>query len=130
MKLEGILQTKIQWTIAEVGTKKFHINANSTFQQQMTHWWPYCPQSPVFPLCRSTLHFLAFLYEKAVVFFLTAVHWHLPSEQCQWAWEIRISKSPFYAQGGLTSWPGGISGCANFKPSDVPTLNLPPSCRW
>lgn len=76
------------------------------------------PQKPSVSVVDSTLNFLAFLYEKAVVFFLTAVHWHLPSEQCQWAWEIRISKSHFWARGELTSWPGGISGCANFKSLD------------
>lgn len=76
------------------------------------------PQKPRVSVVYSTLNFLAFLYEKAVVFFLTAVHWHLPSEQCQWAWEIRISKSHFWAHGELTSWPGGISGCANFKSLD------------
>lgn len=45
------------------------INADSAFQQQMTHLWAYCPRSPVFPLYSSIVNFLAFLYEKAVVFF-------------------------------------------------------------
>lgn len=70
MKLEGRTRIKIQQAIVEVGTKRLHINADSTFQQQTTHWWAHCPRSPVFPLWSCTLDFLAFLYEKAVVFFL------------------------------------------------------------
>lgn len=71
MKRDGMMVgIQMQQTTAERETARLPINADSAFQQQMTRSWAYCPRSPVLPVYRSTLNFLAFLYEKAVVFFL------------------------------------------------------------
>lgn len=109
---------KTQQTTLEMETKRLHVNADFAFQQQMTHLWADCPRGPVFPWYIPHWISWPFFMKRLLSFFLTAVHWHLPSEQCQWAWKIRISKSHFWAHGELTSWPGGISGCANFKSLD------------
>ena len=114
----------------KVGTKKFHINAVSTFQQQMTRWWPYCPRSPAFPLYSSTLHFLAFLYEKAVVFFLQLCTGIYPLNNASGP-----GKSEFWNPISMlmVGWPAGLEeflAVPTLSLQMLPTLNLPPSCRW
>lgn len=80
------------------------------------------PQKPSVASVPFHTEFLGLSLWKGCCLFLTAVRWHLPSEQCQWAWEIRISESLFCAHGGLTSWPGGIPGWANFQSLDFHRL--------
>lgn len=98
-------------------TKRLHINAGSTFQPQMT----YCEFTALEAKCfhyRFHTEFLGISLWKGCCLFLTAVHWNLPSRQCQWAWEIRILKPHCCSPGGLSSWSGGISDSANLKSVD------------